>query len=335
MSGGALDMANLRLTLACGDYERMRALIEGTVRPEGMELTFIPLRPAEIFWRMMRHEEFDVAEMSASSYMIARDRGMPLLGIPVFPTRCFRHSYVFIRKNAGIKVPGELAGKRVGTPEYEMTAGLWVRGFLQHDYRVPPSSIRWFTGGQLKAGREEKVDVPLPEYVEPIPSERTLMEMLLKGDLDALVSPIVPQKHLQGADAPLGRLFEDFKRVEADYYRRTKIFPIMHMIVVKEALYKAYPWIAQSLYKAFCEAKEKYFARLDRFNSSQFDLVWFRTGLEESRQLLGEDLCPYGVENNRSTLEALTQYAYEQGLVSKKFRPEELVAPNTLDEFTE
>ena len=204
-------MANLRLTLACGDYERMRALIEGTVRPEGMELTFIPLRPAEIFWRMMRHEEFDVAEMSASSYMIAKDRGMPLMGIPVFPTRCFRHSYVFIRKNAGINVPQDLAGKRVGTPEYEMTAGLWVRGFLQHDHQVAPSSIRWFTGGQLKPGREEKVDVPLPEYVEPIRPERTLMEMLLKGELDALVSPIVPQKHLQGTESAAGQAVRRFQ----------------------------------------------------------------------------------------------------------------------------
>jgi len=329
-------MADLRLTLACGEYGRMWALKDETVKPEGIELVFLPLNhPAEIFWRMMRYQEFDISEMSASSFMIAKDKGMPFVGIPVFPARCFRHSYVFVRKDSGIKLPQDLQGKRVGTPEYQMTAGLWIRGFLQHDYNVSPSAIHWFTGGQIIPGREERVQTALPKNVQWIGPSRTLTEMLVARELDAIASPYIPQTLMEGPDAPVRRLFENYKQVEKDYYSRTKIYPIMHMVVVREALYKDYPWITQSLYKAFCESKKRYFEQLDRFGPAWFDLPWLREAYEETKEVLGEDLCPYGVEANRPTLEALTQYSFEQGLAKQKFTPEGLFAPNTFRQFAE
>ncbi len=328
-------MSKLFLTLACRDYDRTRALMDGTVQPEGIDLNFINMHVPEIFWRSLRHGEFDVCEMSMSGYLITRERQpQPFIAIPVFPSRVFRHNAIFINTMSGITKPEDLIGKKVGTPEYSMTAALWVRGHLQHEYSVPLEKILWFRGGQKKpAGAEERVELNLPPNIrlEHIPSGKTLDGMLESGELDALISPEAPDGLRQGSPN-VARLFASYKAVEMDYYKRTKIFPIMHTVCIKREIYDRHPWVAQSLYKAFCRAKDLCTAQLHE-GTGRYTLPWWNAELEAEWEFFGGDLWPYGVENDRVTIEALTQYSFEQGLTHRKMSVEELFAPETLDVF--
>jgi len=328
-------MPNLRLSLACGDYDRTRALKDGRVSPEGIDLTYIPLEAEEIFWRMLQYTEFDVSEMSLSNYLTERSKEKPrFIAIPIFPSRIFRHSFIFINKKAGIKVPEDLKGKKMGLPEYSMTALVWIRGTLEHDYGVAPSDVEWYVGGQEQPGREERIEIKLPEnvHLHPIPREKTLNEMLANGEIDALIAARVPSCFWKKSP-DVDRLWPDYKEVEMEYFERTKIFPIMHTVVIKQEIYNTYPWVAQSLCKAFCQAKK--FAQ-ENINSSvalTCMLPWTITEYDLTTSLMGEDFWPYGVEANRITLEAMTQYSYEQSLSSHKFSVEELFASNTYKEF--
>lgn len=328
-------MGRLFLTLACGDYDRFRPLRDGTVVPEGIELNVINLNPEEIFFRQLRYQEFDASELSLSSYTISRAKGScPFIAIPVFPSRFFRHSCVYVNADAGIRSPKDLAGRRVGVPDYQMTAAVWVRAFLQHDYGVPPEDILWVMGGQEMPGRTPVMPVDLPTHlrIDSVGPGQTLSSMLVTGEIDALITPYLPGPFV--ARSPqVRRLFPNFREVEEEYFRRTGIFPIMHTLVLKEELYRRHSWIAQSLYKACVAAKAIAYQRLHETNALYTTLAWLNEEVEQEEALMGEDFWPYGLEPNRTALEALIQFLVEQGLVARRLDPTELFAPSTLASY--
>ena len=322
-------MPKLKLALACGPYDLTRALADGTVQPEGIELNYLGMRPAETFWRMLNNEEFDASEMSLSSYTILRSKGdARFIALPVFPSRMFRHSCVYVNSRSGIRHPEDLKGRRLGAADYQMTAAVWVRGFLQHDYGVRPEDLKWVLGAPVQGG------VPVPEEVrtEPIGKGQSLDEMLEQGDIDALIGVTFPRPFLAGSKR-VRRLFADHRKVEEDYYRRTGIFPIMHTLVMKTGLFEAEPWAAISLYKAFVEAKRLNGKRLYDTDALHATLPWLIDEIERSRRILGEDAWNYSIEGSRPTLEALLQYLDEQGLTERRMSVEELFVPNIQPQY--
>ncbi len=329
-------MGKIKLTLACWDYDRTRALQDGRVQVEGVDLTYLPLRVEETFWRMLRYGEFDAAELSMGSYLMAREKGFPrLIAIPVFPSRAFRHSCIYINTASGIKEPKDMAGKRVGVPEYQITMAIWARGILQHEYDVKPEQMKWFTGGEEHPGREDKVKHDLPKAIDirPIGADQTLSSMLERGEIDAMISAHMPSPFVRRSPK-IGRLIPDFVRVEKDYYRRTKLFPIMHTVALREEFYEKHPWVAQSLCKAFAESKQLCQESMYEFSALKYMLAWSIAEMEEEREIFGGgELWPYGLEANRHVLETLVQYANEQGLIKSRLDLKNLFAPNTLDEF--
>jgi len=324
----------LTLTVACHGSDRVQALRDGTVEAEGIDLRIITLAVEEIFWRQIRHREFDASELSMSAYLIGRSRGdLPFIAIPVFLSRFFRHSCIYVNPSHGINCPTDLVGKRIGVPEYHMTAVLWIRGMLADDYGVTPNQILWFTGGLNNPGREEKFKLELADvHVEAIPSHRTLNEMLESGELDGYMGARQPRAFRQG-EGTLVRLFPDYEQVEMEYHRRTGIFPIMHVLTIQEELYLREPWVAMNLYKAFLAAKDHALREMDNTAALQYALPWMWPGLERTRALMGWDIWPYGVGANRVTLEKMLDYCYQQGLSRRRLSVEEIFAPTTLDEF--
>ena len=328
-------MEKLHLTVACGDYDRTKALQDGSVQPEGIRLNYIPLQAEEIFWRMGGHREFDASEMSLSNHITMVSRGnAPFVAIPVFPSRFFRHSCVFINTDSGIQKPQDLKGKKVGAPEYSITAAVWIRGMLQDDYGVKTYDMEWFVGGQEEPGRKERVALKLPPEIKssPIAADKTLNGMLESGEIHALISARAPSCFVKGAPK-IRRLFPNYKEVEVDYYKRTKIFPIMHVLVIRKEVYEQHPWVARSLYKAFCEAKERAIKAMHISNTLACTLPWLFAEIEQLKQIFGADWWPYGIEPNRHMLETLIRYMGEQGLMEKPLKVEELFAPNVVGEF--
>ena len=328
-------MGKIHLTLACWDYDRTRALQEGRVQVEGVELTYLPLRIEETFWRMLRYQEFDAAEISMGSYLMARENGSPrLIAMPVFPSRAFRHSCIYINTDSGIKEPKDLAGKRVGVPEYQVTMAIWARGILQHEYGVKPEQIKWFTGGQEHPGREDKIKHDLPINIDnrSIGPDQTLSSMLERGEIDAIISPHIPSPFVRRSPK-VKRLIPNFREVEREYYHRTKIFPIMHTLALREEVYERNPWVAQSLCKAFAESKRLCEESMYEFSALKYMLAWSIAEMEEEREIFGENPWPYGLEANRHVLKTLVQYAHEQGLIKKKVDLKSLFVPSTLDDF--
>ncbi len=328
-------MSKIHLTLSCWEYDRTRALQEGRVQVEGVDLTYLPLHVEETFWRMLRYQDFDAAELSMNSYLMTRDKGSPrFIAIPVFPSRFFRHSFIYINTDSGIEGAGDLAGKKVGVPEYQITAAVWVRGLLQHEYGVPPAKMKWFTGGAEDPGRQEKLRPDLAQEIDIrwIGPDRTLSAMLEQGELDALICAHIPSPFVRRSPK-VRRLFPNFRELEKDYYRRTKIFPIMHTVALREEVYEKNPWVAQSLCKAFSEAKKICEETMYKYSALKYMLAWSIAEMEEERDLFGDNPWPYGLEANRHVLETLVQYSYEQGLIKKRMDIEGLFAPNTLDDF--
>ena len=317
-------MARLQLTLACGDYDLTQPLTDGTVRPRGIDLVVVTLPSPERHWRMLRHEEFDVCELSMASYLVERSRGERFVAIPVFPHRRFRHSYVFVNADKGIEGPQDLAGRRVGLRTFQNTAGVWVRGMLQHDYGVDLGSIQWVT--------QDEEDVPIDAVrrfrVERVPQGTTIDEMLVRGELDAVIYPdTLPSFERQVPS--VRRLFRDARAEEEAYYRRTGIFPIMHTVVVKGSVIERWPWVAVNLLEAFELAKQECYRRLR--DPRRVSLAWALHLLEEQRRILGPDPWAYGLEPNRRAIETIALYAYEQGLTERLVTPEELFFPSTLE----
>lgn len=330
-------MAEIKLTMAVGDYDRIRPLTDGSVRADGLDLNVLVLPVEEIFFRMARFQDFDAAEMSLSSYLISKSRGNPrFVAIPVFPSRKFRHQDIFVRSDSKIKKPEDLKGGRIGVPEYQMTAPVWVRGIFQEFYGVAATDVHWFTGGTEKPGREERLKLTLPpEFrVTPIAADTTLFELLRQGEIDAVFTARIPSPFLRG-EKWIARLFPDFKKVEADYYRETGIFPIMHTVVFKESFYEACPWAARSLYLAFCRARDRCFQNLKNAAGLPVSLPWFNRELESTMAIMGDDFWSYGLEANRSVFVKFLEYMHLQGLLPADFNPapEDLFAPNTLTSF--
>jgi 4,5-dihydroxyphthalate decarboxylase len=328
-------MGKLQLSMACSNYDRTRALFDGRVAVEGVDLTILELPIEEIFFRMLRHHEFDLAEMSLSSYVLSLFSENPrLIAIPVFPSRFFRHSCIFIHRDSGIREPTDLVGKRVGVPEYQMTAGVWIRGILSDHYGVPVTSVGYFRGGEEEPGRPEKIALSLPPEIrlESIPPTKTLAAMLESGEIDALYTARMPSTFAKGS-GKVRRLFEDYQPVEQEYYSRTKIFPIMHAIVIRRDVYQKSPWVAQSFYKAFAKAQRIAYDELYEAGALACMLPWLVLHVEETRALMGEDFWPYGLERNAHTLETFLRYSHEQGLAKRLLKPVELFAPESLESF--
>ena len=328
-------MKKLRLTLACWPYDRTRALADGSVRMEGIELTYLPLEVEETFWRQARFQEFDASEMSLSSYTKTLNSDQPpFIAIPVFPSRFFRHSCIFVSAKSGIRKPEDLKGKRVGVPEYQMTAPVWIRGILADDFGVKATDVQHFSGGEEEPGREEKLKLDLSKEIKvrPIGPTQTLSRMLADGELDALVTARAPSTFYSEPDK-VKRLFPDYLEREHEYYRRTKIFPIMHTVVIRRDVYQANPWIAQALLKAFQKAKDTTMEGLKQTHVMATMLPWQVAHVEEARREMGEDWWPYGVEPNRKVLETFLRYHHEQGLSKRRFAPEEIFAKETLVSF--
>ncbi|MEU9343834.1 ABC transporter substrate-binding protein [Streptomyces sp. NPDC048278] len=328
-------MPDIPLTLACGDYDRTRALHEGSVRPEGVSLTCLRLPVEEIFFRMARFAEFDAAELSLSSYLLTLDaeaRGR-FVAIPVFPSRSFRHNGIYLHAGSGIDKPGDLVGRTVGVAEYQLTAAVWIRGILAEHHGVPVDSVRYRTGGLHQPGRVEKIRLDLPESVDitSIPPDRTLSDMLERGEIDALYTPRVPRCFRDGAPT-VRRLFETPREVEAEYFRRTGVFPVMHTVVLRREVYEAHPWVAMSLRKAFEEARLDALHDIDDTAALRHMLPWLTEEVRHTRELMGEDYWTYGLDDaNTTAVETLTRYSHEQGLARRPFLAAELFAPEALE----
>ena len=322
-------MSGSEITLACQNYDHTRALVDGTVVVEGFDLRVTTLSPpSQIFLRMLNNEEFDASEMSLSNYLIALGHGdRRFVGIPVFPSRVFRQSYIWINAHAGIRAPGDLVGKRVGIADYSMTALLFVRGMLKHEYGVLPEDIHWFR----RRSEHISVKTPVTLRIDTIEKGQTLDDLLEGGKLDA-VAVTSPPRAFKNQSSLIRRLFPDPRKVEADYYRRTKIYPIMHLMVVRRAVYEKNPQIVTALVTALEKSKQRAYEQLEERLSP---MPWLNLDLEYAQQTIGRDIYPYGVKRNQPTLEAATLYSYEQGLTDRKFEVSELFAPETLDLLSE
>src|SRR5262245_21359705 len=323
-------MPRLPLTFASCRYDRVEALRTGDVQPDGIDLK-MQMFPAgrEIFDRTVGAREFDVAELSSSEFISLMGRGnCPFVALPVFPSRVFRHGYIFVSTRAGIRTAKDLEGRRVGVPLYTQTAAIWVRGHLMHQFGVDLATIRWVQGAVEKSGSHGSPHAPpllKPAPIEINSSGKSLEELLAAGEIDALVGSRKPP--VLGRSAQIARLFPDFRAIERSFWQQTGIFPIMHLIALRRELYEEHPWIAQSLYDAFVEAKARALARMHYGGSLSVMLPWLMSEVEEVDELFGGDAWPYGIESNRPTLEALVQYMVEQDFIARAMPIEELFVP--------
>jgi len=312
---------NISLALALGRYDHVREL-----RPQGIDLTLLEIPIEEMHFRFARFREWDASEMSFGKVVAALAGEQPdIVALPVFTSRVFRHSGIYLAKDSPVRKPKDLEGRRVGVPEWAQTAGIYVRGMLQHEYGVDLASIQWHQAGVREPGRIEKVELKLPGKTKIVAvPERSLTEMLAAGDLDAVISARPVGDH---------RLFPDSEQLEKQYFEKTRIFPIMHLIVIRREVYERDRWIAMNLFKAFEEAKRASLARIGDVTSSHVPLPWMAEHVQRWKALAGEDFWPYGIEPNRPTLEAFVQYAFEQGVCRRKLSVEELFAPETRESF--
>ncbi len=324
---------SLQLSLAVCDYDRTRAIFDGRASVEGCDITAVPLEPEESFHRAFKFQEFDISEISMSSYTMTTARGdSHYVAIPAFVSRLFRHSGIYIRTDRGISGPQDLKGKTIGLPEYQMTANVWIRGILADQYGVKPSDIKWRRGGLEEAGREERARISLPAAIDygAVPEDRTLSDMLARGELDGVLSARAPSCFLAGQPG-VGRLFPDYPAVEEAYFRTTGIFPIMHAIGIRRSLVERHPWLAVSVYKAFVRAKELCMRELGQIGHLATSLPWSVADYERAKAALGSDYWSYGVAANRHVLETLARYSFEQGLSVRELAVDEMFAPSTYD----
>jgi len=326
-------MPDVPVTIACGNYDRIRAIRDGSVKVEGCAVTFLPLYPEEIFHRAFKFQEFDISELSFASYIRTVAAGTSAyIGIPAFVSRIFRHSGIYVRNGAGIEQPQDLRGKRIGVPEYQITAVVWMRGLMQHEYAVKPCEIHWRSGGQEQPGRHERTPLKaIPGLdLQPIGDDRTLVGMLKSGELDALFTARAPSSFLNG-EPHIARLFSNTRAAEQAYYKKTRLFPIMHLVGIRKTLAEKYPWLATSVYKAFCDAKALAMIDLRDVNALMVTLPWLEAETHETSAIMGEDFWKYGISDNLPEIEALTQYIYEQGLADRKVKVVELFHPSTFE----
>jgi len=328
-------MSKLRLSVAVGDYDRTRALIDGGVGIDGVDPVVMPLGPEEIFFRAFRNEEFDVCELSLSSFTVRTARGdCPYVGVPAFLSRAFRHTSIYIRTDRGIEKPQDLKGRRVGLPEYQLTANVWARALLHDDYGVKPADVTWVRAGIEDPGRIEKIDLNLADdiRIEDAPADATLAGLLADGEIDAMIGPRAPSCYREG-HPHVGRLFPDSEAAARDYFDRTGIFPIMHLVGVRRTLAEAHPWLPAAVYKAMSEAKRIGLAKLEDLSAFKAMLPFAAEELERNQAQMGRDFWPYGAKENATTLNAFLHHHHAQGLSPRKLEIEDLFHPATLEEF--
>lgn len=318
------------IRFACGVYDRMQALYTGEVQVEGVDLEFVNIdAPRKIFDRMSGKQDFDVSELSSTEFITRMSAGnSAFVGLPVFPSRTFRHSFITVNRRSGIRTPKDLEGKRIGVPLYTMTAAVWIRGHLQHDYDVDLSNVRWLEGSiNSPTSHGTPTLLPLVQKVS-IESNRTgksLSQLLDEGEIDAIIGTTLPESRRHNPD--IQRLFPDFREVEKDYFKRTGIFPIMHLVAIRREVYDRHPFIAKSFYRAFCEAKRIGLANMRNLAALRYMLPWLPDHLDELEEVFGDDPWPYGVEANRHTLSTLMQYMVEQGLLKAPLAVDDLFVP--------
>jgi len=326
-------MAKLNLSVAVGPYDRTRALIDGSVQIDGVKPTCMTLSPEEIFFRALRHAEFDICELSLSSFTVKTAQGGgAYVGVPAFVSRAFRHTSIYVRTDR-IKKPQDLKGKRVGVPEYQLTANVWARAILEDDHGVKPSDIHWIRGGIEDAHRPEKISITLPEDVklDNAPAGMTISALLAKGAIDGFIAPRPPS--LPKNTPHVGWLFPDPVAAAKDYFERTGIFPIMHLVGVRRTLAEQHPWLPGAVFKAFIQAKIAALEELGDTSATKVTLPFVEERLMEARALMGQDYWSYGVAENRNTLETFLRHHHAQGLSSRLVTPEELFHPGTLESF--
>ena len=326
-------MSKLSLSVAVGPYDRTRALIDGSVQIDGVEPTCVTLPPEEIFFRALRHAEFDICELSLSSFTVKTAQGGgPYVGVPAFVSRMFRHTSIWVRTDR-IKRPEDLKGKRVGLPEYQLTANVWARAVLEEDYGVKPSDIHWIRGGIEDSDRPEKITISVPKDVrlDNAPAGKSISRLLADGEIDGFIAPRPPS--LPRNTPNVGWLFPDPAATASDYFKRTGIFPIMHLVGVRRTLVEQHPWLPGAVFKAFIQAKDKAVDMLADPSASKATLPFLEERVAQARALMGDDFWPYGFEANRKTLEAFLRHHHAQGLSSRLVKPEELFHTGTLESF--
>ncbi len=325
----------LKLSIATGNYDRTRPMVDGEVQIDGVDPIFMQLSPEEMFFRSFRDKAFDISELSLSSFTVKTAAGNnPYVGVPVFPSRAFRHTSICIRTDRGIERPEDLRGRRIGTPEYQLTACVWARALLEEEYGVAPSDVTWVRGGLEELGRPEKIAVQLPSNikVEPAPADKTLAQMLKDGDIDAIVAPRAPSC-FEHWDPNVGWLWPDPQQAASEYFEKTRIFPIMHLIGIRKELAEEHPWLPMAVFKAFSKAKDRALELLVDTSATKVTLPFVDELLRSARRLMGEDFWPYGVDANRHVLDRFLQYHHDQGLSPRRLAVEELFHPSTLATF--
>jgi 4,5-dihydroxyphthalate decarboxylase len=327
-------MAKLNLSVAVRDYDRTRPLSDGLVQIDGVDPVYMALDPEEIFFRAFRRAEFDICELSLSSFTVKTAQGdCPYVGVPAFVSRAFRHTSIYVRTDR-IKRPADLKGRRVGVPEYQLTANVWARAILEDDHGVKPSDIHWIRGGLEEAGRPEKIAITLPKDVrlDNAPEGRTLSSMLEAGEIDGFIGPRVPSCFTRG-HSQVGWLFADPVAAAKDYYKRTSIFPIMHLVGVRRELAEQHPWLPGAVFKGFERSKAIALEKLADTSSAKVTLPFVEERLMEARALMGEDFWSYGVASSRKTLETFLKHHHSQGLSPRLVKVDELFHPGTLETF--
>ncbi len=327
-------MSKLQLSVAVGNYDRVRPLIDGAVQIDGVDPVFMTLPPEEIFFRAFRSQDFDICELSMSSTTVkTADRNCPYVAVPAFVSRAFRHNSIWVRTDR-IKSPADLKGKRVGLPEYQLTACVWARIILEDDHGVKPSDITWVRGGIEDAGRPEKISIKLPPgvHMEDAPEGATISQLLERGEIDGFIAPRVPT--LAGKKHPnIGMLFADPIAAGKDYFRRTGIFPIMHVTGIRRTLVEQHPWLPAAVFKAFSQSKAKCLEALEDTAATKVTLPFVEDQLRLAREFMGEDFWSYGLEPNRKVLETFLRFHHKEGLSSRLVTPEELFHSSTHESF--
>ncbi|NPT46291.1 ABC transporter substrate-binding protein [Paraburkholderia sp. 1N] len=328
-------MSKLQLSVAVGNYDRIRPMVDGEVQIEGVDPVFMLQDPEEIFFRAFRHADYDICELSLSSYSVKTAAGTsPYIAIPVFPSRAFRHTSIYVRTDRGIERPEDLKGKHIGVPEYQLTANVWVRLFLEGDYGVKPSDVTWVRGGYEDATRVEKISLHLPDDVklETAPEGRTISELLADGEIDAVIGPRAPSC-FDRRHPHVKYLFENPHKTAADWYARTNLFPIMHTLGIRKTIAERHPWLPGALLKAFENSKALALTRLSDTSATKVTLPFVEDQLGAARKLMGTDFWPYGFAKNEHVVNRFLERHHAEGLSSRRLEARDLFHPATLESF--
>jgi 4,5-dihydroxyphthalate decarboxylase len=328
-------MTRLSLSIAMGDYDRTRAIYDGRVKIDGVDPITMLLSPEEMFFRAFRHQSFDVSELSLSTYAMSVARGSAhYVGIPVFLSRAFRHTSIYVRSDRGITTPSDLKGRRIGIAEYQLTANVWIRGILKDEYGFESSTVDWVRGGMDTAGRPEKVSLVLPPDIRmsEIDPGKTLNHMLSSGEIDGFIGPRAPRCFTEG-HPDVRRLFST-KTAAEDYFARTRVFPIMHILGCRGTLVEQHPWLPAALLKAFSDAKTLAMIALSDTSATKVTMPFVEDTIDDARKLMGDDMWSYGIKRNETVLDTFLRYHFEQGLSPRKVGISELFHASTWESYS-